>query len=134
MNDQSKGGMRIDRWLWCARFFKTRSEAAAATSGGHVKINDKRAKPGDRVGPGDRLHIVRDQVAYDVQILLLPARRGPAVQARLCYREDEGSRLHREARLESSRLDRRTMPRTAGKPDKHTRRQLRQFNRTPRDD
>jgi ribosome-associated heat shock protein Hsp15 len=135
MNRTSSGqGLRIDSWLWYTRFFKTRSAAAAAVSGGQVKINGQRVKPGSRVAPGDGVRIVRNQVEHDIQIALIPKRRGPAAEAQQCYVESEASRLKREAMIDSLRRDRSLMPRTEGRPDKRTRRQVRQFNREPRDD
>lgn len=134
MTDKVETGIRIDRWLWCARFSKTRSLAAASIEGGHVRINDQRAKPGSRVVPGDRLRIVRDSLEFNVEVLSLPTRRGPAAEARACYTEDEASRERREAAIERIRQDRRLMPRTEGRPDKHTRRKIRLFNRDSSDD
>jgi ribosome-associated heat shock protein Hsp15 len=102
--------------------------------GGHVRINGQRAKPGSRVIPGDRLRILRDSLEYNVVIQSVPARRGPAAEARTCYLEDEASRECREAAIERIRQDRRLMPRVDGRPDKRTRRKIRQFNRESTDD
>lgn len=129
MTGRSETGMRIDRWLWFARFSKTRSQAVAAVQGGHVRINDQRAKPGSRVLTGDRLRIVRDSFEFNVEVLSLPHRRGPASEARTCYSEDDVSREKRETAIEKVRQDRKHMPRTEGRPDKHTRRKIRRFNR-----
>lgn len=134
MTGRTEAGLRLDRWLWCARFFKTRSQAAAAIHGGHVRIGDQRAKPGSRVVPDDRLRIVRDGLVFNVEVLALPSRRGPAAEARSCYREDEASVAIRQAAVEAIRMDRKLMPRTEGKPDKHTQRKIRRFNREPSGD
>jgi ribosome-associated heat shock protein Hsp15 len=134
MDDDSGPGLRVDRWLWHTRFYKARSQAAAAVRGGHVKVNGERAKPGTRVLPGDRLQIVRDRMAFDVTVRSLPERRGPAPEAKLCYSEDENSVATRQALQERIRQDRRQMLRTEGRPDKHTRRRVRQFNRKAGDD
>ena len=134
MSGNSIAGIRIDRWLWYARFYKSRSMAAEAVQGGHVRINEQRAKPGSRVVPGDRLRILRDSLEYSVAVQSIPARRGPAAEARACYLEDEASRERREAAMERIRQDRRLMPRVEGRPDKHTRRKIRQFNRASTDD
>lgn len=128
-----EAGTRIDRWLWCARFSKTRSQAAAAINGGHVRINDRRAKPGSRVVPGDRLRIVREGQVFNIEVLAIPTRRGPASEARGCYLEDDASRRVRESAAEAVRQDRKLMPRTDGRPNKHTRRGIRRFNRDPGD-
>ncbi len=117
--------MRVDKWLWFTRFHKTRALAGKAVAGGHVSINSVRAKPSSHVSTGDTIELVRDQLTFSLQARELPDRRGPAAEARLAYTEDEESVLRREKMLANIRADRRQMPRTAGKPDKHTRRLLR---------
>ncbi|WP_170586229.1 RNA-binding S4 domain-containing protein [Ruegeria arenilitoris] len=83
-NAQAK--LRIDKWLWHARFFKTRSLAAKQVSGGHVRINGDRAqKPAQTVGPGDVLTFAQGRVIRVVQVEILGARRGPATEARTLY-------------------------------------------------
>ncbi|WP_170580079.1 RNA-binding S4 domain-containing protein [Ruegeria arenilitoris] len=78
--------LRIDKWLWHARFFKTRSLAAKQVSGGHVRINGDRAqKPAQTVGPGDVLTFAQGRVIRAVQVEILGARRGPATEARTLY-------------------------------------------------
>ncbi len=121
--------LRIDRWLFFTRFYKTRSLAAAAVAGGHVRLNGERARPASRARVGDRIEIVREQLRWVLDVHAIPARRGPASEARACYVEDPASVGEREARLASLRADRLTMPRTRGRPDKHTRRKLRDRNR-----
>ncbi|MEJ2601984.1 MAG: RNA-binding S4 domain-containing protein [Gammaproteobacteria bacterium] len=126
MDDEA---LRIDKWLWHTRFFKTRALAAKAVAGGHVHVNGERVKPSRAIRAGDRLEVNRDRLTWRVTVLTLPARRGPAREAEACYHEEEGSRREREALIEALRQDRRSMPRTEGRPDKHTRRQLRRLNR-----
>jgi ribosome-associated heat shock protein Hsp15 len=128
MNRASRS--RLDRWLVQTRFFKTRALAARAVAGGHVKRGGERARPGDKVGVGDRLEIVRDHERFEVEVLALPARRGPASEARACYFESEQSVAQREATTKRLKQDRLSMPRTKGRPDKHTRRLLRERNRS----
>ena len=118
--------LRIDRWLHSCRFFKTRSKATAAVTGGHVRLNGERAAPGNRVAVGDRIDLVRDQLEYSLQVQAIPVRRGPAAEAQACYTEDETSIRKRQSRTESLRQDRLLMPRTEGRPDKRTRRKLRE--------
>ena len=118
--------LRIDRWLYFCRFFKTRSKATAAVTGGHVRLNGERAAPGSRVRIGDRIDMVRDRLDYALTITALPSRRGPAPEARACYTEDEAIVAQREARTAALRQDRLLMPKTDGRPDKHTRRKLRE--------
>jgi len=116
--------LRIDRWLYYCRFYKTRGQATAAVSGGHVRINGERTTPGARVRCGDRIELVRERLPYVLGVTAIPARRGPAVEARQCYEEDPGIVLEREALIQALRQDRMLMPKTKGRPDKHTRRQL----------
>lgn len=123
------GALRLDRWLVSTRFFKTRELASRSVAGGHVKRNGERAKPGDRVKPGDTLEIVKGQERFEVEVTTLPRRRGPAAEARACYVESPGSVAEREERRAALRQDRLAMPRTPGRPDKHTRRLLRDRNR-----
>ena len=121
--------LRIDRWLFYSRFFKTRVLSTAAVSGGHVKINGERATPGGRVKCGDRIELVRDRLPFSLEVLEIPNRRGPAAEARRCYVEDEDTIKQRAVQSASLRQDRMLMPRTDGRPDKHTRRKLRDRNR-----
>ena len=131
MNDRNSQSLRIDRWLWFTRFYKTRGLASAAVTGGHVRINGERAKPGSKISEGDIIELVRDQLPYRLEAGPLPERRGPASEARLCYVEDDVTQQKREAMLEAIRQDRQQMPRTRGRPDKHTRRRIRRFGRSP---
>ncbi|MBT8131839.1 MAG: RNA-binding S4 domain-containing protein [Gammaproteobacteria bacterium] len=121
--------MRIDKWLWFTRFYKTRGLAGRAVTGGHVRVNDVRAKASSRVSLGDRITLVRDQLQFNLQVEAIPARRGPAAEARRCYSENEASVTARQKMLAEISADRRSMPRTKGRPDKHTRRKLRQRSR-----
>jgi ribosome-associated heat shock protein Hsp15 len=124
-----KASLRIDRWLFYSRFFKTRVLSTAAVSGGHVKVNGERATPGSRVKCGDKIELVRDRLPYSLEVLDVPARRGPSAEARRCYVEDADTVRQREIQRASLRQDRMLMPKTEGRPDKHTRRQLRERNR-----
>ena len=121
--------LRIDRWLFSSRFFKTRSRATAAVSGGHVKLNGERANPGSRVKCGDRIDLVRERLPYSLTVAAIPGRRGPASEAEACFVEDEATVLERSQRTAALRQDRLLMPKTQGRPDKHTRRMLRDRNR-----
>ncbi|MEX2495683.1 MAG: S4 domain-containing protein [Woeseia sp.] len=128
--DAARDGLRVDRWLWSVRFFKTRALASRAVAGGHIRRNGERAKPGDRVRPGDRLEIVRAQERFQVEATALPQRRGPAGEASRCYVESEESIQQRQQQKELLKNDRLAMPRTEGRPDKHTRRLLRERQRS----
>ena len=125
----SANNLRIDRWLFYCRFFKTRSLATAAVTGGHVKVNGERTTPGSRVTCGDRIDLVRERLPYLLEVIDIPSRRGPAAEARKCYSEDEETVRQREIQTAALRQDRMLMPKTKGRPDKHTRRKLRERNR-----
>jgi ribosome-associated heat shock protein Hsp15 len=123
--DDAPDSLRVDLWLWYTRFFKTRVLAAAAVKGGHVRVNGERAKVARKIVVGDQLRVVRNQLQYGVTVLSLPRARGPAKNAVDWYLEDPGSVLEREARQQILKTDRMLAPRTPGRPDKHTRRELR---------
>ncbi len=129
MANENEDGLRVDRWLWFTRFHKTRMLASAAVQAGHVRINGERAKPGNRVVPGDTVELVKDQLLYRLNVLSLPARRGPAAEACECYAEDSATQQERREKIVLIKEDRKRMPRTRGKPDKHTRRMLRERSR-----
>ncbi len=133
MTNKNEEGLRVDRWLWFTRFQKTRSSASRAVQAGHVRVNGERAKPGNRVVPGDTVELVRNQLLYRLTVLSLPARRGPAGKMVECYEEDSASLHERQKRVSQIKEDRRQMLRTPGKPDKHTRRMLRERNRRQTD-
>src|SRR5262249_6819744 len=91
--------MRLDKWLWAARFFKTRSLAQTAVAGGKVKVNGERVKPARDLAPGDRLAIRIGELEWAVLVKALSERRGPASVARTLYEEDESSRARRAAQV-----------------------------------
>jgi ribosome-associated heat shock protein Hsp15 len=128
MEQQAKEteGLRIDKWLWCARFFKSRSQATTAVAGGLVHVNGERVKPSRAVHVDDRIEITRDELRFEVVIRSLPVRRGPAPEARTHYVETEASVAAREQQRERSRL---APPAPVGRPDKHARRMLRDLRR-----
>ena len=121
--------LRIDKWLYYCRFFKTRTRATAAVTGGHVKLNGERPSAGVRVRCGDRIDLVRERLPYALVVTRIPTRRGPACEAQACYDEDPDTVAERERLLATLRQDRLLMPRTSGKPDKHTRSRLRERKR-----
>ncbi len=121
--------VRVDKWLWAARFFKTRSLASKAVSGGHVRLGGGRVKSSRTVQVGDRLQIRRGVEEFSVDILMLSSRRGPATVARTLYEETEESLALRETAREQRRLVRAPASRPEGRPDKRERRKIRQFLR-----
>jgi len=129
MSEPKDKSLRIDRWLWFTRFYKTRSLASAAVNGGHVKVNGERAKSGSKIKEGDVIELVRGQLPFKLEAGPLPVRRGPACEARGCFIEDDVTMGKRQAITKSIRQDRQQMPTTRGRPDKHTQRKLREYGR-----
>jgi ribosome-associated heat shock protein Hsp15 len=124
-DDAEQERLRIDRWLWCARFFKTRSVAAEAVRAGHVRLNGQRVKPAHAVKIGDALTVeLREDSARDVRIAAIPARRGPAPEAAATYAETAESIERRRLAAEQRKLRPVFAPPTSGRPDKRTRRLL----------
>lgn len=119
--------VRIDKWLWAARFYKTRSLASKSVSGGHVHLGGSRVKPARTVQIGDQLIIRKGPMEFTVIVCGLSDRRGPAAVARTLYEETEESISKREREREERRLIRAPASRPEGKPDKRERRKIRQF-------
>jgi ribosome-associated heat shock protein Hsp15 len=119
--------VRVDKWLWAARFFKTRSLAAQAVEGGRVHVNGARVKPARELRPGDELVIHAGELEWVVAVKGLSVRRGPATVARTLYEERPESVAKREAAL-AARRD-RVEPALGlhGRPTKRDRRQIRRF-------
>jgi len=95
-----------------------------------VKVNGERTTPGSRIKCGDQIDLIRERLRYSLSVTNIPSRRGPAAEARKCYLEDEETLRQRELQAATLRQDRMLMPKTEGRPDKHTRRKLRTRNRT----
>lgn len=121
--------LRIDKWLWVARFFKTRSLAQAAVKGGHVDLNGRRCKPAATVTAGDRVRLVRGEQSFDLEVLDTAQRRGPAATARTLYRETAESIRRRAEAAERKKMAGGAGPGPQRRPDKRERRQLRRLLR-----
>jgi len=119
--------IRIDKWLWTSRFFKTRSLATDAVNGGKVHLNHQRVKAGRLVKVGDMLSIQKDKVLFEVTITAINKTRRPAKEAALTYDESQQSRRRREQEQAIQKLASATRPVPLHKPDKREREQLRQF-------
>ena len=118
--------MRLDKWLWAARFFKTRTLATHAVDGGKVKVNGDNPKPAKEIRPGDQLEIRIGQVSFNVAVHGLSDRRGPAPEAQLLYVESEESRLTRAMVKEQMRANATANP-FKGRPTKKARRHIIRF-------
>jgi len=119
--------VRIDKWLWAARFFKTRSQAREAIAGGKVHLNGHRVKPGRALNPGDSLRIQRGAEEYIIDVLELSTRRGPASEAQALYRESDENRTRREQLAAQQKLERQQHATRVRRPDKRQRRRLVRF-------
>ena len=119
--------VRLDKWLWAARFFKTRSVAREAVSGGKVHLNGNRAKPGRNLNIGDELRIQRGEEEYTITIVELSIRRGPATIARTLYEESDENRIQREKLAEERKLDYQKSASRVRRPDKRERRKIVRF-------
>ena len=119
--------MRIDKWLWAARFFKTRSAAQEEVSLGRVLVGGARAKPSRSVRLGDLLEIRRGEEVFKVYVEALSNTRGPAPVAQTLYRETEESRIAREARAAAAKIAFEPSTGRKGRPTKKEGRELRRF-------
>jgi ribosome-associated heat shock protein Hsp15 len=119
--------MRLDKWLWAARFFKTRSLAQAAVAGGKVKLDGERVKPAKDVATGMRLAIRIGEYEWNVAVIALSEHRGPAEQARRLYEESEESRARRTAQVADRRAQAAVWGDRKGRPTKRERRQLQRW-------
>lgn len=127
-NSAAESRQRVDRWLWFARFFRSRSLATAAVSGGKVHVNGERAKPSRELAPGDMLDITQGPDVLTVRVLALPSRRGPATEAAACYEETADSLTRREALRLDRKHARLLHVAPPARPDKRGRRAIRQLH------
>ena len=117
-------GVRIDKWLWAARFYKTRSLATKACELGRIEFNGQPSKPAREIHAGDRLRVKNDSGLFEIDVLELSEIRGPAPEAQKLYRETEASKQQRMKEIEQ----RKTMPHFEapryGRPSKRDRREI----------
>jgi ribosome-associated heat shock protein Hsp15 len=126
MND-AQASVRLDKWLWAARFYKTRAQAVEAINGGHVHLNGVRVKPARSVQCGDELVVRKSGMEFVVTVRALSEQRGPAPVAQQLYQESEDSRARRESLAEERRLAAAAGVLPARRPDKRGRRQIIRF-------
>jgi ribosome-associated heat shock protein Hsp15 len=125
MNQTLSHGVRLDLWLWAARFYKTRSLAKQAIETGKVELGGERARPSRSVRIGDALRIVRSGETFEVEVRALSDTRGPARVAQTLYLESEASRARREAERALRAAERAGYRPPGTKPDKRARRLIR---------
>ena len=121
--------IRIDKWLWTARFFKTRKQAAEAVSGGKVHLNNQRCKPSKEVRPGAELSITKEPYQWSLKVVAINSHRRPAKEAILLYEEYQESRDKRQEQIILEKEKRLSMnfSEREHKPNKKQRRQIHRF-------
>jgi ribosome-associated heat shock protein Hsp15 len=127
--DDNSDGHRLDKWLWHARFYKTRSLATAAINGGKVHLNAERVKPAHRVRIGDRVSLSLQGVVAEFEVKGLPKRRGPASEAQTHFLETPASAERRAHLRDQHKLAQLSRPRPDSRPDKRDRRRLVRLHR-----
>lgn len=122
-NEAKRDAMRVDKWLWAARFYKTRSLATEAIDAGHVRVNGQRSKPARELHVGDLVHVTRGSLEIELSVEALSAVRSPAPVARALYAETEDSAARREAAAQLRRLAPAAAP-IGARPTKRDRRRI----------
>jgi ribosome-associated heat shock protein Hsp15 len=120
-------GQRLDKWLWAARFFKTRPLAVEAINGGKVQVDGQRVKPGRSIRPGTRLTIHKGELEWRIEVQALSKQRRPAAEAALLYTEDEASRVKRQEQVRERREAGHAPAPERGRPTKRDRRRIGEF-------
>ena len=123
--------LRLDKWLWAARFYKTRTLAAQAVDAGQVRVAGERVKTAHAVRTGERVSIRKAGYVWDVTVTALSDRRGGAAEAALLYKEDEASIAAREELAKQRKAAADASPRYPGRPTKRQRRKLEDFLNEP---
>ncbi|MCB2263293.1 MAG: RNA-binding S4 domain-containing protein [Candidatus Thiosymbion ectosymbiont of Robbea hypermnestra] len=125
--DRGDADLRLDKWLWAARFFKTRRLAVEAVNGGKVQVDGQRAKPSRTVRAGTRLTIHKGSLQWELVVQATSRQRRPAPEAALLYTESEESRLRRQALARERRESGDSGPGAGGRPNKRERRLIQRF-------
>lgn len=129
MSTEQSDSIRLDKWLWAARFYKTRRLAAEAISGGKVHVNGQRAKPGKDIKIGAHLQIHKEPYRWDIVVTGLNAQRRPAQEAALLYEETPESQAKRQAEVARRREENALRITSDRRPNKKQRRQIHRFKR-----
>jgi ribosome-associated heat shock protein Hsp15 len=119
--------VRLDKWLYAARFYKTRSIAAQAIESGRARVDDQRVKPSHAIKPGARISLSKDSLVWKVEVAAVSDKRGPASEAAKLYRESPESAAVREEEIARRKAAAASTPRTPGRPTKRDRRKLHSF-------
>ena len=127
-DNEAPARQRIDKWLWAARFFKTRGLATEAIHAGHIRLNGSAVKPAREVRPGDTLDIATGNVRWAIVVRGINEQRRPASEAQQLYEESAESKVRRETLKENFRLAPVPGSDLRGRPTKKARRQIRGFN------
>jgi ribosome-associated heat shock protein Hsp15 len=126
-NEETTQELRLDKWLWAARFFKTRQLAVEAINGGKVQVNGQRAKPGRSIRAGAHLEIHKGSLSWTIEVLAIDKQRRSASDAVLLYEEREASRLKRQQIMRESRELGMGASLVDGRPTKRDRRMIQRF-------
>lgn len=121
--------LRLDKWLWAARFFKTRRQAVEAINGGKIQVNGQRTKPGKTIQAGTHLVIHKGSLQWDLVVKGVSRQRRPASEATLLYEESEASRLRRQVLVRERRESGDSVWGARGRPNKRERRMIQRFTR-----
>ena len=124
MPEPPEGRVRFDKWLWAARFYRTRSLAAQAIDAGQARVDEQRVKPAHPVRAGVSISLRKDGVVWKVEVVALSDKRGAASDAALLYRETEHDAALRIEEISRRKAAARSAPRTSGRPTKRDRRKL----------
>jgi ribosome-associated heat shock protein Hsp15 len=127
MPEKPEPRVRLDKWLWAARFYKTRSIAAQAIEAGQARVDDQRVKPSHAVKAGARIILRRDALVWNVEVAAVSDKRGPAIEAAKLYRESPEDAAVREEAIARRKAAAASAPRTSGRPTKRDRRKIHSF-------
>ncbi|MDX1574312.1 MAG: RNA-binding S4 domain-containing protein [Methylophaga sp.] len=127
--ETENAAQRLDKWLWAARFFKTRSLAVEAINGGKVHVNGQRAKPSRHVHTGDMLEVSKPPYSFEIEVLGLEKQRRPAIEAQTLYQETAESQAKREQLREQLHNEPLGFREQKGRPSKRDRRHIIKFTR-----